>query len=169
MITPDVVALRDKFELPGMRILQFAFDGRSDNPHLPNNYSPNTVVYTGTHDNATTRAWFEALPENLRRLVSTYFNHTGAKTDEAAWELIGLAWSSKAGLAMAPLQDLLDLGSQGRMNLPGTAEGNWRWRCTEEMLAPSIFDRLRDLTAASGRQNSAAKELRPITHESTLN
>jgi len=169
LITPDVVALRDKFELRGMRILQFAFDGRSDNPHLPNNYSPNTVVYTGTHDNATTRAWFEALPENLRHVVSNYFNHTGAKTDEAAWELISLAWSSKAGLAIAPLQDLLNLGSQGRMNLPGTAEGNWRWRCTEEMLSPSVFDRLRDLTTASGRQNSAAKELRPITRESTLN
>jgi 4-alpha-glucanotransferase len=151
IITPDVIALRDEFELPGTRVLQFAFDGRSDNPHLPANYSPNTVVYTGTHDNATTRAWFEALPEGARRLASTYFNHTGAKTDEAAWELIRLAWSSPAGLAMAPLQDLLNLGSQGRMNLPGAADGNWRWRSTEAMLTGDVFDHLRAVTAATAR------------------
>jgi 4-alpha-glucanotransferase len=158
LITPDVVALRDQFELPGTRVLQFAFDGRSDNPHLPSNYSANTVVYTGTHDNPTTRAWFEALPEDLRRRISTHFNHAGAQTEDAAWELIHLAWSSQAGLAMVPLQDLLNLGSQGRMNLPGTAEGNWRWRCTEEMLVPSVFGRLRDLTAASGRSGRLEKD-----------
>jgi len=151
LITPDVVALRDQFELPGMRVLQFAFDGHSDNPHLPNNYSENSVVYTATHDNTTTRAWFEALPENLRRLTSTHFKHTVTRTDEAAWEMIQLAWSSRAGLAMVPLQDVLNLGVEGRMNLPGTAVGNWRWRCTEEMLATPAYDRLRDLTAASGR------------------
>jgi 4-alpha-glucanotransferase len=151
LITPDVVALRDQFALPGMRVLQFAFDGHSDNPHLPNNYGANTVVYTGTHDNPTTRAWFEALPENGRHLVSNYLNHSQERTDDAAWDLVRLAWSSRAGLAVIPLQDLLNLGSQGRMNLPGTAEGNWRWRCTEEMLVPSVFDHLRDLTSASGR------------------
>jgi 4-alpha-glucanotransferase len=151
LITPDVVALRDQFKLPGMRVLQFAFDGHPDNPHLPNNYGENSVVYTGTHDNTTTRAWFEALPENSRRLASTYFNHTAARTDEPAWEMIRLAWSSKAGLAMVPLQDVLNLGVEGRMNLPGTAAGNWRWRCTEEMLATPAFDRLLDLTAATGR------------------
>lgn len=152
LITPDVVALRDKFGLPGMRVLQFAFDGHSDNPHLPQNYTPNTVVYTGTHDNTTTRAWFEALPEALRRVVRSYTGRPGATTGEAAWELIRLAWSSKAGLAMVPLQDVLNLGVEGRMNVPGTADGNWRWRCTEEMVAPSVLDRLRDLTAASGRR-----------------
>src|SRR5262245_19715216 len=93
LITPDVVALRDQFELPGMRVLQFAFDGQSSNPHLPGNYTPNTVAYTGTHDNPTARAWFEALSENARRLVSSYFNHAGTKADDAAWELIRLAWS----------------------------------------------------------------------------
>lgn len=157
LITSDVVALRDQFELPGTRVLQFAFDGSLDNPHLPTNYSPNTVVYTATHDNPTTRAWFEALPENLRRVAAAHFNQPAAKPDEAAWELIRLAWSSKAGLAMVPLQDLLNLGSQGRMNLPGTAEGNWRWRCTEEMLATSVFDRLRDLTSASARSARFSK------------
>jgi 4-alpha-glucanotransferase len=132
-------------------VLQFAFDGHPDNPHLPNNYPPNTVVYTGTHDNTTTRAWFEALPENIRRIVLSYVNRPGVVTSEVAWELISLAWSSKAGLAMVSLQDLLNLGVEGRMNLPGTAEGNWRWRCTEQMLRTSVFERLRDLTLVSGR------------------
>ncbi len=158
LITADVVALRDKFELPGMRVLQFAFDGHSDNPHLPGNYSPNTVVYTGTHDNTTTRAWFEALPEDLRRVVRNNIGHPGVSTQEAAWELIKLAWSSRAGLAMVPLQDVLNLGVEGRMNLPGTAQGNWRWRSTEEMLAPSVLDRLRDLTSACGRWPKLANE-----------
>jgi 4-alpha-glucanotransferase len=151
LITQDVVALRDKFDLPGMRVLQFAFDGHNDNPHLPNNFTPNTVVYTGTHDNPTTRAWFEALPESARRSVWSYVGHPEGRTSEIAWELIRLAWSSKAGLAIAPLQDLLNLGAAGRMNLPGTAAGNWRWRCTEEMLVPSVFEGLRDLTSATGR------------------
>jgi len=151
LITPDVVALRDQFALPGMRVLQFAFDGNPANPHLPNNYGENLVAYTGTHDNPTTRAWFEALPENARRLVSTSLNHSQERSEDAAFDLLMLAWSSKAGLAIAPLQDLLNLGSQGRMNLPGTAEGNWRWRCTEEMLVPSVFERLRDLTLAAER------------------
>ena len=150
-ITPDVVALRDKFGLPGMRVLQFAFDGHSDNPHLPGNFTPNNVVFTGTHDNPTTRAWFEGLPESERRRVWNYLGQPDRRTSEVAWELVRLAWSSKAGLAMAPLQDLLNLGAEGRMNVPGSAEGNWRWRCTEEMLAPSVFDRLRDLTSACGR------------------
>jgi 4-alpha-glucanotransferase len=151
LITPDVVELRNQFELPGMRVLQFAFDGRPGNPHLPANYTANSVVYTGTHDNTTTRAWFEALPEDLRRLVWTYFDHSGLKKDEAALGLVQLAWSSKAGLAIVPLQDLLNLGAEARMNLPGTAVGNWSWRCTEKMLTPSAFDHLRGLTSASGR------------------
>jgi 4-alpha-glucanotransferase len=134
-----------------MRVLQFAFDGNPANPHLPNNYGENVVAYTGTHDNPTTRAWFEALPESTRHVVSTSLNHMQERSEDAAFDLLMLAWSSKAGLAIAPLQDLLNLGPQGRMNLPGTAEGNWRWRCTEEMLAPSVFERLHDLTLASGR------------------
>jgi 4-alpha-glucanotransferase len=165
LITPDVVALRDQFELPGMRVLQFAFDGHPDNPHLPNNYFENSVVYTGTHDNTTTRAWFEALPENLRRAASIYFKHPAARADEAAWEMIQLAWSSRAGLAMAPLQDVLNLGVEGRMNLPGTAAGNWRWRCTEEMLATPAFERLRDLTLASGRNARLESEKQTETAE----
>jgi 4-alpha-glucanotransferase len=151
IITPDVSALRDQFQLPGTRVLQFAFDGHSDNPYLPDNYVPNTVVYTGTHDNATTRGWFETLPEDQRRNLWNYLKRPGGKSDEVAWELIRLAWSSPAGLAIAPLQDLLNLGVEARMNLPGSTEGNWRWRCTEEMLSESVFERLYRLTATTDR------------------
>ncbi len=151
IITPDVVSLRDEFDLPGMRVLQFAFDGSQDNPHLPHNYTPNTVAYTGTHDNMTTRAWFESLPENARCQAGNYAGNAGVKTGETTWDFIHLVWSSNAGLAIAPLQDLLNLGADGRMNVPGTATGNWRWRCTEEMLEHSIFDRLRELTISAER------------------
>jgi 4-alpha-glucanotransferase len=155
VITPDVVALRDQFGLPGMRVLQFAFDGHPDNPHLPHNYSPNTVAYTGTHDNTTTRNWLELLPEHAR--------HHAVNHGEVTWDFIKLVWYSKAGLAVAPLQDLLDLGTEGRMNVPGTATGNWCWRCTEEMLQPSLFERLQELTNASGR--TAAFETKLYTQE----
>jgi 4-alpha-glucanotransferase len=151
VITPDVSALRDQFQLPGTRILQFAFDGHSDNPYLPGNYVPNTVVYTGTHDNNTTRGWFDTLPEDQRRNLWNYLKRPAGKSEDVAWELIRLAWSSVAGLAIAPLQDLLNLGAEARMNLPGTTEGNWRWRCTDEMLSVPVFDRLRGLTTTSDR------------------
>jgi len=151
MITSDVRALRDQFHLPGTRVLQFAFDGDSDNPYLPENYGANTVVYTGTHDNDTTRGWFEKLPQSHGQKVWNYLKHASGESSEVAWELIRLAWSSVAALAMVPLQDVLNLGTDARMNLPGRAEGNWRWRCTEDMLSEPAFERLRKLTATSNR------------------
>jgi 4-alpha-glucanotransferase len=151
VITPDVSALREEFRIPGTRVLQFAFDGRADNPHLPENYSTNMVVYTGTHDNSPTRGWYESLPETERRIVWRHLHRIEGKASEIAGELLRLAWSSEAGLAIVPLQDLLNLGSEARMNLPGTTEGNWRWRATEDMLNPSVFEQLRNLTAASNR------------------
>ena len=151
IITPDVVALRDQFELPGIRVFQFGFDGNPGNPHLPHNYGPNTVAYTGTHDNNTTRGWFESLPENVRQAAMSYAVKAGGGTGEVAWDFIRSVWSSKSGLAIAPLQDLLHLGVEGRMNVPGIAAGNWRWRCTEQMLRAPIFERLRNLTLACGR------------------
>jgi 4-alpha-glucanotransferase len=159
IITPDVVELRDKLELPGNRVLQFGFDGNPNNPHLPHNYVPNTVAYTGTHDNNTTRGWFESLPEDARQAAATYAAKAGAGTGEVAWDFIRLVWSSKSGLAIAPLQDLLNLGVEGRMNVPGVATGNWRWRCTEDMLNPSIFERLRELTTSSGRKAVVSAEV----------
>jgi 4-alpha-glucanotransferase len=151
LITPDVCALRDQFRLAGMRVLQFAFDGKSDNPHLPHNYAPNTVVYTGTHDNPTTRGWFEELPNQQRQYLWSYLRRPSGESREATSVLIDLAWSSVAALAMAPLQDVLNLGNDARMNLPGRAEGNWRWRCAEEMLTPAAFQWLHDLTKTSNR------------------
>ena len=151
LITQDVTALRDQFGLPGMRVLQFAFDGKSDNPHLPHNYSPNTVVYTGTHDNSTTRGWYEELLARQRQYLWNYVKRPSGERHEAASTLINLAWSSAAALAMAPLQDLLNLGNDARMNLPGRAEGNWRWRCTEDALTSTAFQWLHGLTKISNR------------------
>jgi 4-alpha-glucanotransferase len=137
--------------LPGTRVLQFAFDGNSKNPHLPENYVSNTVVYTGTHDNPTNRGWFEELPEQQRQTVWRYFNRACAEPREAARAFMELAWSSIAALAIAPLQDLLNLGKEARMNVPGRAAGNWRWRATEDMLHAPAFDWLLKLTNGSKR------------------
>jgi 4-alpha-glucanotransferase len=154
LITPDVYALRDRFHLPGTRVLQFAFDGQSDNPYLPDNYVTNAVVYTGTHDNPTTRGWFDELADYERQTLWNYLKRPGGRSEEAASALMGLAWRSRAALAMAPLQDLLNLGREARMNVPGRAEGNWRWRCPEDMLSDQAFERLRDLTKDSKRSGT---------------
>jgi len=154
VITPDVSALRDQFHLPGTRVLQFAFDGHADNPYLPHNYVANTVVYTGTHDNNTTRGWFEELPDRERQNLWRYLKRPPSNGVEVARLLLGLAWSSSAALAIAPLQDLLNLGSEARMNVPGRPTGNWRWRCTEDMLSESAFQWLGALTETSNRSGS---------------
>lgn len=151
IITPDVQALRDQFQLPGTRVLQFAFDGHSDNPYLPNNFVRNTIAYTGTHDNAPTRQWYEELPEYQRQNFWGYLKRAPGEGSEAAPALMTLAWSSTAALAVAPLQDLLNLGAESRMNLPGRASGNWRWRSQEDMLTGSAFDWLQRLTETTKR------------------
>jgi len=151
LITPDVQALRGQFQIPGTRVLQFAFDGHRDNPYLPDNFVHNTVAYTGTHDNATTRQWYEELSGDQRRNLWSYLKRAPGESAEVAPALMRLAWSSTAALAMAPLQDLLNLGKEGRMNVPGRADGNWRWRVTEDKLSDSAFQRLRDLTEESRR------------------
>ena len=151
IITPDVSALRDGFHIPGTRVLQFAFDGHADNPYLPHNYAANTVVYTGTHDNSTTRGWYEDLPDAARGNLWRYAKRAQGTGAEAAQTLLNLAWSSAAALAIAPLQDVLNLGKEARMNQPGSAEGNWRWRVTDDQLSGSALDSLHDLTRATGR------------------
>ena len=159
VITPDVSVLRDAFRLPRTRVLQFAFDEDPDNPHLPGNYVHNTVVYTGTHDNSTTRGWYEEMPEaGRRRLWRAARRAEGTEADAAA-ALLELAWSSVAALAMAPLQDVLNLGNDARMNQPGTAHGNWRWRAPADLLSATALDSLRALTQGSCR--SAA--VRPVS------
>lgn len=158
VITPGVCALRDRFQLPGTKVLQYAFDGRSDNPHLPANYPANSVVYTGTHDNNTTRGWFEDLPDDQRKHMWQHLNRPAGTSGEVASALMNLAWSSVAAVAIAPLQDLLNLGREARMNVPGRADGNWRWRCTEDMLSNPAFDWLRDLTKTAGRLSALGPE-----------
>jgi 4-alpha-glucanotransferase len=156
-ITPDVHALREQFQLPGTRVLQFAFDGHSDNPYLPNNFVSNTVAYTGTHDNAPTREWYEQLPEYQRQNFWNYLKRTPGAGEDAAALLVDLAWSSSAALTVAPLQDLLNLGAESRMNIPGRATGNWRWRCPDAMELSPAFRWLRELTELSKRV--AAEEI----------
>ena len=155
MITPDVTDLRDEYQLPGMRVLQFGFDGNSNNPHLPHNYSQNTVAYTGTHDNNTTRGWFEALPDSQKQAVWRYVGRHSGDNREIAAALMEIAWSSRATLAIAPLQDVLNLGAEARMNVPARPEGNWRWRVTESMLSAPAFDQLREITNTSGRRSAS--------------
>jgi 4-alpha-glucanotransferase len=151
LITPEVHALRDQFEMLGTRVLQFAFDGQADNPHLPHNYTARSAVYTGTHDNPTTRGWYEALSDPQQQTLWRYLKQPRGSSAETAPALVRLGWSSIAALAIAPVQDLLNLGNEARMNVPGRAGGNWAWRCTDDQLTRLDFEWLRDLTAVSNR------------------
>jgi 4-alpha-glucanotransferase len=144
VITPAVRRLRRRLGYPGMVVLQFAFGGGSRNPHRVENHEEQSVVYTGTHDNDTTRGWFESLSPHERARI-------GLDHADPAGSLIAMAWSSRAALAIAPLQDVLDLGSQARMNFPGTEDGNWRWRYEAGALTPELAARLRTLTERSSR------------------
>jgi 4-alpha-glucanotransferase len=151
IITADVASLRDQFQVPGTRVLQFAFDGHADNPYLPSNFVHNTVGYTGTHDNPSTREWYEQLPDSQKQIFWNYLGRPLASSAEAAPALMALAWSSVAALTIAPLQDVLDLGPGSRMNVPGRVGGNWQWRFTEGMLSTTAFQWLRELTERSKR------------------
>ena len=151
LITDDVRALRDEFKLPGMRVLQFAFDGDPKNLMLPENFVANVVAYTGTHDNNTTRGWFESLAHADQAAVWNHLKRPAGESDEIAAELIRLAWSSSAALAIAPLQDVLNLDATARMNVPGDPHGNWTWRATAEMFLSPAFERLRVLTGEARR------------------
>jgi len=149
VITPDVEALRDQFEFPGMKVLQFAFGGGTDNPFLPFNYERNYVVYTGTHDNDTTQGWFSQLSDHEQGQVLSYLGCTCA--DGIHWDLIRLAMGSVANQAIFPFQDVLGLGNDARMNYPGKPSDNWGWRYRSEALNPQVGDRLYALTQAYGR------------------
>jgi len=159
-ITRDVTLLRDQFQVPGTRVLQFAFDGHADNPYLPHNFIGNTVAYTGTHDNPPTREWYEQLPDSQRQTMWSYLKRQLLNSAEAAPTLIELAWLSIAALTIAPLQDVLDLGVGSRMNVPGRPGGNWRWRFSEDMLSTSAFQWLCELTERSKRCASSKTNAR---------
>ncbi len=148
-ITPDVEALRQNFHLPGMKILQFAFDSDASNPYLPHNHVPNCVVYTGTHDNDTSCGWYAQLPAGTKAKLCDYYALTEATMP---WTLIQSALRSVAQLAVVPMQDLLQLDSEARMNTPGTMNsGNWSWRFNWDEVPPSLAVQLRHLVGMYGR------------------
>src|SRR6266496_5734547 len=164
VITPDVIALRDDFGFPGMRILQFAFGGDTKNIDLPHNYERNVVAYTGTHDNDTTVGWFRSVAgegstrtaeqiQNERKFCMNYLNTDGK---EIHWDSIRAVLASVANTAVVPMQDVLGLGNDARMNLPNTTAGNWGWRFESGALTHEIAERLRELTELYGRSGSAA-------------
>lgn len=148
LITEDVHALRRELGLPGMAVLQFAFDRDPENAYLPHNYSDPVVVYPGTHDNQTTKGWFHSIDDQTRTQVQTYLGRDGS---DIAWDLIRLALASTADLAIFSLQDALRLGDEARMNIPGTGEGNWGWRFTLDQLDPGTAQGLNTLTRTYGR------------------
>jgi 4-alpha-glucanotransferase len=147
-ITPEVHALRRRFGFPGMRVLQFGFGGDAGSHHLPHNFAPDSVVYTGTHDNDTTRGWFASSSRHQRRFALRYL-HTDAVHVVPA--MIRCAYASVAALAVVPLQDVLQLGSEARMNVPSRPTGNWEWRFTGEQLTPAASRDLARLAALYGR------------------
>ncbi len=147
-ITPEVLMLRDDAGLPGMKLLHFAWSGEPDNFYLPYNFLPNSVVYTGTHDNDTTRGWFDSASEAEQHRVRTYLGTDGS---DISWDFIRLALMSVSTMAIIPLQDIFDLGTNARFNMPGRPVGNWGWRYRDEMLSGDIANRLRTLTEAAGR------------------
>jgi 4-alpha-glucanotransferase len=147
VITEDVRALRRALELPGMRVLQFGFDAH-DGEHTPHRLTDDVVVYTGTHDNDTTRGWFASLDPATKSRVLDY---VGGTADDVSWSLIRAAYTSVARLAVCPAQDVLDLGSEARMNVPGIARGNWSWRASADAFTPELAQRLRRLAHETER------------------
>lgn len=147
-ITPDVIALREYFDLPGMKILQFAFNSDADEPFLPHNYVKDCVAYTGTHDNDTSRGWYESASEKERDFCRRYLARSG---EDISWDLIRAIWSSVAFLVLAPMQDLLSLGTEARMNYPSKASGNWQWRMPWDALNDSLLQRLKEINQLYGR------------------
>ncbi len=151
-ITPDVREVMDRFELPGMKLLVFAFGvGMASNPYVPHNHIPNCVVYTGTHDCNTIRGWFENdLSDEDRERLFQYLDKE-CYADEISWEMIRLAMMSTSRLVVIPLQDLLGLGADSRINFPGTSEGNWEWRFKNELITSDLENRLSEITCLFGR------------------
>ncbi len=157
LITDEVEELRDQFGFPGMKVLQFAFSD-STNEYLPHNYIRNCVVYTGTHDNNTTIGWFNPNEEDstqdfdeVKKSLDFALKYLGSDGNEIHWDMIKLALASVADMAIIPMQDILGLGADARMNIPGTADGNWAWRYRSEMITKKIIKRLKTLTELFSR------------------
>ena len=154
MITAEVHALRNEFHLPGMKVLQFMLPGEPWDHHDPKGFEANSVAYTGTHDNDTTLGWFRSNIMNQSDQLERLKRFTRCDESNIAWEFIEIAWRSGSNLAIAPLQDVLSLGSEARMNTPGTCGpdiGNWRWKYIPGMLTTDLQQRLAMLTSESQR------------------
>ncbi|RPI81574.1 MAG: 4-alpha-glucanotransferase, partial [Planctomycetaceae bacterium] len=158
LITAEVEALRDSLGLPGMRVLQFAFgDESGTNCHWPHNYVKNCAAYTGTHDNETSRGWYEAArdkqqsEESWRRERSRAREYLGSDGTNIAWDMLRAIHASVANTCVVPMQDLLGLDASARMNTPGTPTGNWRWRLDRSLVTPELTERLTALTEIYGR------------------
>jgi 4-alpha-glucanotransferase len=154
LITPDVTELRDTLGYPGMKVLHFAFDGDPCNMYLPHTYESNCVVYSGTHDNDTTIGWFNNLDDETRQQIQAYLGRDGA---DIAWDLMRLAFSSVADLAIVPLQDVLRLGTDARMNRPGRPMGNWSWRFRDDATTEGLADGVRQFAELYGRLSCEPK------------
>ncbi len=165
VITPDVISLREILGFPGMNVLQFAFENDPANVYLPHNYRPNSVVYTATHDNQTTIGWFATRPEHERLAIQQYLGRDGV---DIAWDLIRLALSSVASTAILTMQDVLRLGDEGRMNVPGQALGNWTWRCEEHQLTRELANGLKELTWLYGRAGNDGARRSPNPWDYTI-
>jgi len=155
VITPDVNALREKWQMPGMRILQFAFGNPGAHIYLPHRYERNTVVYTGTHDNDTTLGWWKSCSEDERRFAGALL---GDARDGINWAMIRLAQSSTANLCVVPLQDVLSLDSEARMNVPSFGDGNWTWRYSPGALRPELAQKLATLAEVTDRLPSSDQQ-----------
>ena len=151
IITPEVKALKNKYHLPGMAVLQFAFDAFEDNPHKPVNITPDCVAYTGTHDNDTTLGWYRSLDEPTRQLVHDMLHMQPG--DDPVDVMITTLFQTRANLAIAPMQDFLKLGSEARMNTPGISQGNWRWRMEPQAIStPGLSGHIRQQVRNSQRK-----------------
>ena len=150
-MTPEVEHLRDSLGIPGMRILQYAFGGDTRDSYLPHNYIRNCVAYTGTHDNDTARGWYKSAAKNTRAFCRKYLDSNGR---EIHWDMIRALLASVADTVMVPMQDILGLGKEGRMNVPAGNAPNWQWRLRNGELTDEIVDKLREMTETYGRHGS---------------
>jgi 4-alpha-glucanotransferase len=152
VITPDVVEMRDAFNLPGMKILQFAFGSTPEDPFLPHNFPVNCVVYTGTHDNDTVRGWYNRVDEKEKNFYRVYLDRDGSNVN---WDLLRGVWSSVAVFGLAPMQDFLNLGNEARMNYPGNPSGNWTWRMPRDAFSLELQSKIKEINYLYSRLNNA--------------
>ena len=148
-LTPTVKELLEQTGYPGMKVLQFAFDSREESDYLPHNYTANSVVYTGTHDNDTTQGWYRVINDHDRSFADKYLNIK--EEEEAVWTFVRAALSSVSDTAVIPMQDYLGLGTQARINVPSTLGNNWKWRMQKGQTNSALAEKIRDVCRLYGR------------------